>query len=328
LNATAISEADLHAYADRQLAPAREAAVAAAMAQDAAVAARVAEIRAQSAALRDALDVVPGEPIPERLLIAAARPAAAGATWRRWLPALACAATLLLGVALGWYGRGTLLEEGGTPTTFARQAAFAHAIYAADARRPVEVWANEEKSLANWLTKRIGHPMRVPDLTSLGFSLVGGRLVAGNQKPTGLYMYENPDKQRVTLQVRKDTRHVDAPASGTAETAFRYAVENGIGVFYWIDDDCGYALSGNIDRTQLLTIARVVYGQLAAPEPAAASRSAPAATPPLAAPAAPATPMAAPAPMPASAPAAAAPAGAPAAIPASSSPAAAPPPAK
>jgi succinoglycan biosynthesis protein ExoM len=53
------------------------------------------------------------------------------------------------------------------------------------------------------------------------------------------------------------------------ETAFRYAIENGIGVFYWIDDNCGYALSGNLDRTQLLAVARVVYTQLAARDAAA-----------------------------------------------------------
>ncbi|MEP7181072.1 MAG: anti-sigma factor [Betaproteobacteria bacterium] len=270
MNSAPLADSDLHAYADGQLAPERAAAVETTLARDPAVAARVAEIRAQSAALRDALDPMLAEPIPARLLAAAA-PAAAGAgAVRRWMmPAFAAAATLVLGLAIGWYGRGAVLEDGGTPTTFARQAAFTHALYAADARRPVEVWAAEEKGLATWLTKRLGHPMHVPDLNGLGYALVGGRLVAGNEKPTGLYMYENADKLRLTLQVRKDAKHIDAPASGNVDTAFRYAVENGIGVFYWIDDDCGYALSGNLDRTQLLTIARVVYGQLAAADAAA-----------------------------------------------------------
>jgi anti-sigma factor RsiW len=77
-------------------------------------------------------------------------------------------------------------------------------------------------------------------------------------------MYENAEKQRLTLQVRKDTRHIDAKPGGGGDTAFRYAIENGIGVFYWVDEDCGYALSGSLDRTQLLALARVVYGQLAA----------------------------------------------------------------
>ena len=163
---------------------------------------------------------------------------------------------------LGWLLRDALIERAGTPTTFARQAAFAHALYAADVNRPVEIWAAEEKRLVNWLTKRLGFQVHAPDLNSVGYALVGGRLVAGNEKPTALFMYENADKQRLSLQVRKQ-------AAGPDETAFRYAEENGVSVFYWIDDACGYALSGNVDRAQLLKIAHVVYGQLAALEAAA-----------------------------------------------------------
>ena len=70
-------------------------------------------------------------------------------------------------------------------------------------------------------------------------------------------MYENADKQRLSLQVRRSGR---APS----ETAFRYAVEDGIGVYYWVDDSCAYALSGQVDRAQMLAIGRLVYGQLAA----------------------------------------------------------------
>ncbi|HEX6792412.1 MAG TPA: hypothetical protein VF304_01060, partial [Casimicrobiaceae bacterium] len=54
---------------------------------------------------------------------------------------------------------------------------------------------------------------------------------------------------------------------GTEETAFRYAVEDGIGVYYWIDDRCAYALSGQLDKAQLLAIGRLVYAQLNTPEP-------------------------------------------------------------
>jgi anti-sigma factor RsiW len=103
--------------------------------------------------------------------------------------------------------------------------------------------------------------VHAPDLNSLGYALVGGRLVAGNEMPTALFMYENADRQRLSLQVRKQ-------AAGPGESAFRYAVENGVGVFYWIDESCGYAISGNVDRAQLMKIAHIVYGQLAALETA------------------------------------------------------------
>jgi anti-sigma factor RsiW len=253
-----INDDDLQAYADGQLADERRVDVEQALARDASLAARVAAIREQNAALRDAFDPWLAERVPPRLIAAAEGPARHGIVARGW-PALAAAATLVLGVAIGWIGRDAMLERSGMPTTFARQAAFTHVLYAADQRRPVEVWANEEASLARWLTRRMGTQAHIPDLGTLGYTLVGGRLVAGGQKPTGLVMYENADKQRLTLQWRL-TRE---KAAEEGETAFRYAHEDGVSVFYWVDDDCAYALSGPFDRPKMLGIARVVYGQLA-----------------------------------------------------------------
>ena len=264
-----ISDHDLNAYVDGQLAPEQFAIVEAALARSPELAARAADFRAQSASLRDALDPVLREMIPDRLLDAATTGSGEPGRIRRWAaPMLAAAALLVLGVGLGWFGRDALIERAGTPTTFARSAAFAHALYAADARRPVEVWAADEKSLVTWLTKRLGFKVHAPDLNSLGYALVGGRLVAGNEFPTALFMYENADKNRLSLQVRKQTARVPTGVGHDDETAFRYAVENGVGVFYWIDDDCGYAISGSLDRAQLLKISQVVYGQLAALEAA------------------------------------------------------------
>ena len=155
--------------------------------------------------------------------------------------------------------RGEVLQQAGMPVTFSRQAALTHALYATDPNRPVEIWANEEERLVRWLSKRLSFQLHAPNLNDVGFALVGGRLVAGNEKPGALFMYENADKQRISLLVRKDGEH-------SRETGFRYAVEDGVGVFYWIDDNCGYAVSGNLDRSQLLSIAHLVYGRLAALE--------------------------------------------------------------
>jgi len=253
-----VTDADLHAYADGQAAPERVPAIEGALRGDPSLAQFVADVRRQNAALRDSLDPPLGEPIPQRLLDAAAAPPA---RWRRMLPGLAAVALLVIGCGVGWLARDATLERAGTPTTFARQAALTHALYAADANRPVEIWATEEKRMVTWLSRRLGFSVHAPDLDSFGYALVGGRLVAGNEKPTALFMYENADKQRLTLQVRKQV-------AGPGEAAFRYQLEDGIGVFYWIDERCGYALSGQMDRGQLLAISRLVYGQLAAAESA------------------------------------------------------------
>ncbi|MFI4952767.1 MAG: anti-sigma factor family protein, partial [Burkholderiales bacterium] len=213
--------------------------------------------------LRHAFDPWLAEPLPRELIAAAKPPQGTKLLPRlRWAwPALASVATLIIGIGLGWMSRDETLRLEGTPTTFQRQAALTHALYATDVNRPVEIWANEEDRLVRWLSKRLSFPVHAPNLHAVGYDLVGGRLVAGNEKPGALFMYENADKQRISLLVRKDNEH-------TSESAFRYALEDGVGVFYWIDDTCGYALSGRLDKAQLLAIARVVYGELAAADAA------------------------------------------------------------
>ena len=251
-----IIDDDLQAYADGQLTGERREAVEQRLARDPSAVAQVAAIREQNAELRHAFDPWLGEELPPRLIAAAEGRARRGLLVRSW-PAFAAAATLLVGVAIGWIARDTMLERAGVPTSFAREARITHALYAADQRRPVEVWANEEASLARWLTRRMGTQAHIPDLGPLGYTLVGGRLVAGNEKPTALLMYENAEKQRLTLQWRKNDRNAD-------EFEFRYAAENGVGVFYWVDTNCAYAVSGDVDRTKLLEAARLVHAQLVA----------------------------------------------------------------
>ena len=52
-------------------------------------------------------------------------------------------------------------------------------------------------------------------------------------------------------------------AANNTETAFRYAREGNVGVFYWIDRNVGYALSSaDLNREELLAVANTAYKQL------------------------------------------------------------------
>src|SRR5262245_51543594 len=95
-----LSDADVHAFVDGQLPPDRAEVAAAAVAANPERAARVADMRSRNALLREALEAVLSEPIPDRLLDAMQGTPRATATFRfRWLkPAFALAATLALGV--------------------------------------------------------------------------------------------------------------------------------------------------------------------------------------------------------------------------------------
>lgn len=280
----ALSEEDLHAYADGQLPAARASEIAAWLEQDPAHAAHLQRVRgwrAQNRALHAHYDPVLEEPLPPRLaaaVLAGAGPshqrrdeagpraAASSPAWWRY------AAMLLLtlaGAAGGWVAHD--LAAGGhsrnplatAPVMLARQAAVAHTVFSADLRRPVEVGADQEQALVIWLSRRLGANVRAPKLAPLGYDLIGGRLLPGQSGPVAQFMYQDAAGQRLTLYVSHDQVQ-------NRDTGFRFALEGRVNVFYWIDGQFGYALSGSIPRAELSRIASSVYEQLASLPPAPA----------------------------------------------------------
>ncbi|HTE15841.1 MAG TPA: anti-sigma factor, partial [Burkholderiales bacterium] len=167
----------------------------------------------------------------------------------------------LIGVVSGWkLHEGQMLSDNNARAApaFARQAAVAHVVFSPEVRHPVEVGADQEAHLVAWLSKRLGTPLRVPHLGEQGFSLVGGRLLPGqpdDRLPVAQFMYQDSKGFRLTLYVRAD-------AASSRETAFRFAQEKNVRVFYWVDQKLGYALSGEIEKAELLRVANAVYKQL------------------------------------------------------------------
>ena len=105
MNPLSVTDADVNAYVDGQLAPARMPAVEDAIDRDPALAARVAELRRQNAALRDAFDTWIAEAPPARL-VAATMSDPARRRSPPWLrAAFAAAASLIVGLGIGWFGR-------------------------------------------------------------------------------------------------------------------------------------------------------------------------------------------------------------------------------
>ena len=128
-------------------------------------------------------------------------------------------------------------------------------VYTPEILHPVEVGAREEAHLVSWLSKRLGAPLHAPQLAGAGYELVGGWLLPGETGPAAQFIYQDVRGNRLTLYVR-------TAANDNHETAFRYAQESKVGVFYWVDGPFGYALSGELERPQLLRVAEIVYRAL------------------------------------------------------------------
>ena len=245
-----VTEAELHAYVDGLLPEARRAEVEAYLTSHADDAQRVRHWREQNQGFRDLYDPVLAEALPARVR--------GSILQRRSRPALryvAVAAWLALGGVGGWYLHAYSSVTSVDAMAFVHQAAIAHVVYSPEVRHPVEVGADQEAHLVAWLSKRLGASLKVPQLSTVGYQLVGGRLLPGNRGPVAQFMFQDGNGVRLTLYVRSGSGE-------NKETAFRYAQERGISVFYWLDGKFGYALSGEIDKAELLRVAKVVYQQL------------------------------------------------------------------
>ena len=242
-----ISEADLHAFIDGQLDAVRSAEVADYLDKHPEDAERISAYRSQNAALRALFNPITQEAPPVLTRTPGRRIAI-----MRFAAVLAIA---LFSGTLGWLLRG--FEQEAHPTllaTFPREAAIAHVVYTPDVRHPVEVGAAQESHLTAWLSRRLGTSVHPPHLGGVGYELLGGRLVPGDNGPAAQFMYQDVQGRRLTLYVRTMTRN--------RETAFRYAREGDVSVFYWVDGPLGYALSGNLGKSELLKVADAVYREL------------------------------------------------------------------
>ncbi|PKR89010.1 anti-sigma factor [Pleomorphomonas diazotrophica] len=249
---TTITEADLNAYVDGELTPERRAVVEAHLADHPVDRERVAAWREQTATLRSLYGHVAEETPPARLT-----PWRLAAERRRNLSrfAMATAAAMVLvvsGAVGGWVGRGLILPAQ-SEMTLVSEAEAAHTLYVPEVLHPVEVTGEEGSHLTKWLSKRLDRTLIIPDLSSEGFSLVGGRLLPAARSAAALLMYENRDGARVTLYV--------VPKDG-GETAMRFSSVGDLTAVSWQAEALGCVLVGSLPRETLTKLAKASYGTL------------------------------------------------------------------
>lgn len=256
MNQVPVSEADLHAYLDGELPEQR------CLEVEAYLAARPAEIKRLLAyrdiglRLRERFNRVLDEPLPPRLLHAM-QPRAM--RMRRWM---AVAAIAVVGAAAGWTAHAILPSSSYAHETaladLPRRAALAHAIYTPEVKHPVEVGAEQRDHMAAWLSKRLGTHLQVPMLDSLGYTLVGGRLLPGASGPVAQFMYHDAQGKRLTIYISTERGVTD----GAYDSSFRSARQGKVGVVYWHDSGFGCAVSGDFPQSELTRVAHLAYDGL------------------------------------------------------------------
>ena len=252
-----IGDDELHAYVDGQLDPARREPVERHLAGHPEAARLVAAWQAQRAALRAAFAADVAEPLPPRLKlthIIRERMQRRRVPWR-----IAAGIVLALGAggAAGWFlhaspvpGRTELAMQ-----VLRQEALTSHIVYAPDRRHPIEVGAADEAHLRQWLSNRLGQTVAPPDLSGLGYRLIGGRLLATEHGgPAALFMYVDTQGKRLSLLLRPMARDLRAP-----QTDMTPGVVNGCA---WINNGMGYAVVAEVPDTELDRIADQIRAEL------------------------------------------------------------------
>lgn len=274
-----VSDDDLHAFVDGQLDAERVPAVLRHLQAHPEAAVQAASWQAQRLQMRRLYRETEPGPVPAALAAVVQR-RARRERWRPWGQAVAAVLLLAVGAAgarlwpaggpatttvASGYGVNPGVNSGVSPGAaapqFVRDAATAYAVFAPEVRHAVEVPAQEEAHLVQWLSRRLGRPLTAPVLQAQGYRLLGGRLLTGDGEdataPRAQFMYEDAQGRRVTLYVA-----VFAPQAQPRETAFRSVRNGDAESFYWIENGYGYALSAALPAADIQALASVIYDQL------------------------------------------------------------------
>jgi anti-sigma factor RsiW len=253
-----VEEDDLQAWVDGRLTPEDAEAVETYFAAHPEVWERWSQYVEQREELRAAFARSAEQPIPARLRVARLMAERRRRHHRRFTRIAAAVALLIVGGVGGWGAHDLLAVLTSSASAVLASSVFddaiaAHRTFSVETRHPVEVGANEEAHLVQWLSKRLGHQLIVPDLNPLGFRLMGGRLLPADSGPAALFMYEDGKGTRLSCY------YIVSDLGG--ETEFKFREQNGISAFYWVDDGLAYAIAANAPRDLLLKVAEIVYQQ-------------------------------------------------------------------
>jgi anti-sigma factor RsiW len=255
-----IGEDDLHAYVDGQLPAERRQMVEDHLQQDPDAAQRVADFQALRQAIKAAFASAAADKLPPQLSLAHIIAHRSRRARTPWLVAASVLLALGIGVGSGWFLHG-MAENGQTQRAIAllsQEALSSHIVYAVDVRHPIEVPGSEAPHLQQWLSNRLKRVVVAPDLSALGYHLVGGRLLATEHGgAAALLMYDDANHNRISVLLRPMTPDLRAPGETIQQ--------GGVNGLAWIANGLGIAVVAALPETDLTPLAAQIGTDLKTP---------------------------------------------------------------
>ncbi|WP_414155584.1 anti-sigma factor family protein [Pseudomonas sp. BNK-43-a] len=240
------TEQELHAFVDDQLEPVRRAEVEAWLAANPEQAARIEAWRSDARRLRAALAGFNDMPHNPQLELAHLRRRVRQRRQQRFASAAVLLLALGLGGLGGWHARESTMLAGDLPMADAVQA---HKLFA-DATA-LDVQADDPAQLQSWLGQHFNRVGQVPDLSGYGFQPVGARLLANEDGPAALLVFQDKKGERISLFMRSPGGRYDQMPSGQR-------VDGQLEARYWSHGDYNFALVSAADDARSEQLRKVL----------------------------------------------------------------------
>jgi len=251
-----IQEDDLHAYVDKQLSTEKIEAVEALMRKSPEVALKVQQWQQQNESIAILFNKNEFSEIPERLNIEQINLKQNNNSSKShpWVYSMVASLLMLVSGSIGWFAHSISKPNYQNNSSFVSSAISAHQVFSVEKLHPVEVGAEKQDHLVAWLSTRIDHPLKVPQLQEYGYSFLGGRLLSMQKgSPAAQFMFENKKGQRITWLISKN------PAYRDRELILKE--EGDVNAYYWMDSKVAYSVTSEINHEELQRLSQAIYLQ-------------------------------------------------------------------
>ena len=119
----------------------------------------------------------------------------------------------------------------------------------------MEVGSAETPHLQQWLSNRLDRTVVAPDLSGLGYQLVGGRLLATEHGgAAALLMYDDAAHHRISVLLR--------PMEKTLRTPGAVIQKDGVNGQAWIGNGLGVAVVASVPASDIAALATQIGSDL------------------------------------------------------------------
>jgi anti-sigma factor RsiW len=166
-----------------------------------------------------------------------------------WL-ALAAAIVLAAIIASNWL---PVSHRRGSPDQFLATQLIASHVRSLMADHLTDVASSDQHTVKPWLDEKLDFAAPVPDLSSKGFPLIGGRLDYLDNHPVAALIYQRR-KHYINLFIW--------PATRVASKAEKTMAHQGYHLLHWIDADFNYWAVSDVSASDLQTFKQSFEGQV------------------------------------------------------------------